>query len=205
MTHTRTAWNRLATLVAAAALAAPLAVGVPVQPAAAQEEGDTGSAQGVEMEGEGWFFRYRNPTRPLPTSEADPTGMVGPVEGTARGETNLYAQQPFGTGETLHVGVNAGQPEARLFLGLPTVGLTDEGEAVITGGEITLQDAGEQFGYVTGRFEQHIEGLEQPLEGHYLLVLEHDGDEWRILEHTSVLTLESQERLRAFLEDAEEA
>lgn len=135
----------------AAAITAGLLVGMLLAPAAVSaQDGEERSAQDVEMGEENWFYRFRNLPREAPGDLQG--GPAGPALGTARGETDLYARVPPGgsTGETLHVGVVAGQPEARTFLALPTMELLTEddgfGEVLITGGEITLTDAGTEHG-----------------------------------------------------------
>lgn len=144
--RTQGRWPRLGAVTTAALLAA--LVFAPAVVAYAQE-GEERTAQDVEMGDENWFFRYRNVPREAPGDLQG--GPAGPALGTARGETNVYNRWPPGnTGETLHVGVMGGQPEARMFLAMPTMDLLTEedgfGDVIITGGEITLTDAGAEHG-----------------------------------------------------------
>lgn len=139
-------WSRFGAVIAVGLLGGLLFV--PAVIAHAQEGGER-TAEDVEMGDENWFFRFRNVPRELPGDLQE--GPAGPALGTARGETNLYDHWPPGnTGETLHVGVIAGQPEARMFLAMPTLDLLTQddgfGDVIVTGGEITLTDAGVEHG-----------------------------------------------------------
>lgn len=135
-----------------AAMTAGLLAGALLAPAvvAHAQEGEERAAQDVEMGDENWFYRFRNVPREAPGELQD--GPAGPGLATVRGESNAYDRVPpsGSTGETLHVGVYAGQPEARMFLALPTLDLLTEddefGDVVITGGELTLTDAGAEHG-----------------------------------------------------------
>lgn len=144
---TQTRWAGLRAMFASGLLIAALVV--PALAAYAQDSQQHRAAD-VEMGDENWFYRLRNVPREGPGDLQG--GPAGPALGTARGETNLYDRVPPGgsTGETLHVGVVAGQPEARMFLALPTLDLLGEdeefGDVIITGGEITLTDAGTEHG-----------------------------------------------------------
>jgi hypothetical protein len=82
------------------------------------------------------YLRFRQPLEPIPDS--DPTGTGWPA--VVRAELRHYTM-PFAA-DTLHVGAAAGQPVARLFLGLEPV--TSDGHlGSIAGGTVTLVDNGE--------------------------------------------------------------
>jgi hypothetical protein len=122
--------------ILATAFAALLALGLLGFPAAAQTaaSGEAVTATGVTPTDEAWFFRFRQVLPELPEGVADPTGGffdVGRAE--VRHRTN-----PFPL-DTLHVGVLAGEPFARTFLGLSTFEVTDD-MASIVGGVLRLVD-----------------------------------------------------------------
>lgn len=99
-------------------------------------------AQGVQMQDEAWFFRYRQPAEGAP-EVPDPSGNEVPAiaKATVRDRTNPYQA------ETLHVGIVSGEPEALTFLNFPLFELTDDGmPPVVTGGKITLVDGGSSLG-----------------------------------------------------------
>lgn len=85
---------------------------------------------------EGWYYRYRQPLEPvpdLPGETGDPLKtQQDNVEAQVRSRSNPYEA------ETLHVGINANQPEARTFLYWDPFSLSDTGLATIIGGKVTL-------------------------------------------------------------------
>jgi hypothetical protein len=101
------------------------------------------SKDGVENTDEAWFFRHRQPLAgaPIPDDPNDgPVGDAGAIgKATLRDQTNVYAQ---GDPEAVHVGVNAGQPEARTFVHFDMFSLADSPlPPRITGGTLTLTNA----------------------------------------------------------------
>ena len=85
---------------------------------------------------EGWYYRYRQPLEPVPDAPGD-TGDPLPTQ-----QDNVKAQvrqrsNPY-EAETLHVGINGTQPEARTFLYWDPFSLSDTGLATIIGGTVTL-------------------------------------------------------------------
>ena len=85
---------------------------------------------------ESWYYRYRQPLEPIPDAPGD-TGDPLPtqqdnVKAQIRSRSNPYEA------ETLHVGINAGQPEARMFLYWDPFTLSDTGLATVVGGTATL-------------------------------------------------------------------
>lgn len=84
---------------------------------------------------EAWYYRYRQPLEPVPQApkETGPIpGQQDNVEAQVRQRSNPYEA------ETLHVGINGGQPEARTFLYWDPFSLSDDGLATIVGGTVTL-------------------------------------------------------------------
>ncbi|HWH33134.1 MAG TPA: hypothetical protein VNU01_10745, partial [Egibacteraceae bacterium] len=99
------------------------------------------TAEDVLMQDEAWFFRYRQPLAPVPDVE-DPAGASGIPKAEVRSRTST----PFAP-ETLHVAVVSGEQEAITFLNLPLFELADNGlPPAVTGGTITLVDAGSSLG-----------------------------------------------------------
>ena len=85
---------------------------------------------------EGWYYRYRQPLEPVPQAPGE-TGdplktQQDNVEAQVRSRSNPYEA------ETLHVGVNATNPEARTFLYWDPFSLSDSGLATIIGGTVKL-------------------------------------------------------------------
>jgi hypothetical protein len=120
-----------------ALLALLLGVGllvVPADAAVAPEAEEVQRAERVPFADEAWFLRFRQPVPDLPEEVPDPTGgFFGVGRAEIRARTN-----PFPI-DTLHVGVLAGEPFARTFLGLSTFDVTDA-PASIVGGTVTLID-----------------------------------------------------------------
>jgi hypothetical protein len=105
---------------------------------------DTTATDVVALD-EAWFFRYRQPLEPVPAEVGgvaidDPSGNQADdiVKSEIRNRTNPYP------GDTLHVGVNAGQPEAVFFLAWDLLALNGNNglTAIVTGGTVTFTDAG---------------------------------------------------------------
>lgn len=94
------------------------------------------TAKNVTALEEAWYYRYRQPLEPVPRAPGE-TGDPLPtqqdnVNAQVRSRSNPYEA------ETLHVGINAGDPEARMFLFWDPFSLSDTGLATIIGGKVTL-------------------------------------------------------------------
>lgn len=92
--------------------------------------------EGETILDEAWYFRLREPASVSPEDPGDdPTGgWIGVAEAEARGMTNPFPRN------TLHVGVVAGQPLARTYLGLSQFAFVDGQPAEILGGTLRLVD-----------------------------------------------------------------
>jgi hypothetical protein len=96
---------------------------------------DVRSAEAVEMEFEGWWFRLREPLAPVPPAPDPVRDGTEIPRATLRGQTNVY------NGEFLRVGVNAGEPEAFAAISFPLFELGGGFEAIVTGGTVTFVQA----------------------------------------------------------------
>ena len=117
------------------AVVALLVAGLVLPVGAAFAATTTKTAKDVIALEEAWYYRYRQPLEPVPQApkEAGPLPtQQDNVEAQVRQRSNPYEA------ETLHVGINAGNPEARTVLYWDPFSLADGGLATIVGGSVKL-------------------------------------------------------------------